>query len=129
MPNKLKKPDALLRGRHLLIVEDNFLILLELEAVLRDAGAETVQTCRTVKDALARADEETLSAGILDVRIGPDSVAPVARRLAARGAPFVFYTGQVENNRLLAEWPNCKIISKPAPPHVIVNAVARLLTA
>jgi DNA-binding response OmpR family regulator len=127
MPIKLNKPDGRLRGTHLLLVEDNFLILLELEAVLRDAGAESIQSCRTVKDALARADDDGISAAILDVRIGRDSVTPVARRLAARGTPFLFYTGQIENDCLLAEWPNCQIISKPAPPHAIVSALGKLL--
>jgi hypothetical protein len=116
-----------LAGAKLLVVEDNYLLLIDLEAVLIDAGADKVEACRTIEDALRVTDGVT--AAILDVRIGPDSVAPVARKLAARGTPFLFYTGQVGNDPMLTEWPNCNTISKPAQPQVIVKAVAELLRA
>jgi DNA-binding response OmpR family regulator len=116
-------------GAKLLIVEDNFLLLMDLEEVLLGAGADQVQPCRTIEDAVRVAEADGISAAILDVRIGADSIAPVARKLAARGTPFIFYTGQLGNDPLVAEWPNCKTISKPAQPQVIVNAVAELLRA
>ena len=117
-----------LAGAQLLIVEDDFLLLMDLEEVLLDAGAD-VQACRTIEDALRLVEKERISAAILDVRIGPDSIAPVARKLAARGTPFLFYTGQLGNDPMMTEWPNSKTISKPALPQVIVKAVAELLRA
>jgi len=118
-----------LAGANLLIVEDNYLLLMDLEAVLLGAGAGGVQPCRTIEDALRLSETEGISAAILDVRIGADSIAPVARKLAARGTPFLFYTGQLGNDPMMTEWQNCKTISKPALPHVIVKAVAELLRA
>jgi DNA-binding response OmpR family regulator len=118
-----------LAGAQVLIVEDNCLLLMDLEEVLLDAGADKVQACRTVEDALRVSESEGISAAVLDVRIGADSIAPVARRLAARGTPFLFYTGQVGNDPMMMEWPNCRTISKPALPQIIVNAVAELLRA
>jgi len=101
---------------------------MDLEEVLLDAGAD-VQACRAIADALRLAEKERISAAILDVRIGPDSIAPVARKLAARGIPFVFYTSQLGNDPMMAEWPNSRTISKPALPQVIVKAVAEMLRA
>src|SRR5262245_19792078 len=115
-----------LSGAQLLIVEDDFLLLLDLEEVLLDAGAQ-VQACRTIEGALLLAEKEGISAAILDVRIGAHSIAPVARKLVARGTPFLFYTGQLGNDPMMTEWPNCTTISKPAQPQVIVKAVAELL--
>ena len=40
-------------GAHLLVVEDDFLISMDLKEVLTDAGAEVVGPCRTVIDAVA----------------------------------------------------------------------------
>jgi len=116
-------------GAKLLIVEDNYLLLVDLEEVLRDAGADEVQACRTIEEALRISETDGISAAILDVRIGTDSIVPVARKLAARGTPFLFYTGQVGNDPMMTEWPNCRTISKPAQPQVLVNAVAELLRA
>jgi DNA-binding response OmpR family regulator len=118
-----------LAGANLLVVEDNYLLLMDLEAVLLGAGADVVQPCRTIEDALRLSETEGISAAILDVRIGADSVAPVARKLAARGTPFLFYTGQLGNDPMMSEWSNCRTISKPALPQVTVKAVAELLRA
>jgi len=118
-----------LAGAQVLIVEDNCLLLMDLEEVLLEAGADGVRACRTVEDALRVSENDGISAAVLDVRIGADSIAPVARKLAARGKPFLFYTGQLGNDPIVTEWPNCKTISKPALPQVIVNAVAELLRA
>jgi DNA-binding response OmpR family regulator len=120
--------NRVLNGARLLIVEDDFLLLMELETVLRDAGAESVQACRTIDEALAAIDAGDFAAAVLDVRIDRDSIGPVARKLAAHGTRIVFYTGQVDNERMMAEWPQCRVLSKPAPPRVIVKTVAELLT-
>ena len=115
-----------LAGAQLLIVEDDFLLLMDLEEVLLDAGAD-VQASRTIEDALRLAEKDGINAAILDVRIGTHSIVPVARKLADRGTPFLFYTGQLGNDPMMTEWPNCKTISKPALPQVIIKAVAELL--
>ena len=64
---------------------------------------------------------------ILDVRIGRESVAPVARELTRRGIPFLFYTGQIGRDRMILEWPDRPVLAKPASSSRIVAAVAALL--
>ena len=108
-----------------LIVEDDFIIAMELESVLCDAGAVVVCSCRTVAEALAHTDD-AFTAAVLDIRLGEQTVAPVARALAARGVPFVFYSGQVETDPIRAEWPASRIVPKPARARAIVDAVAEL---
>ncbi len=117
-----------LHGARMLIVEDDYVIGADLKSVLTDAGAEVVCVCRTVEDALARADEDDFAAALLDFRLGRETAVPVAHQLAARGVPFVFYSGHVEAETIQAEWPHCRIIQKPARPRTIVAAVADLLT-
>jgi len=116
-----------LAGARVLVVEDDFIISMELESTLFDGGAESVSVCRTVKDALLSADGGRFSAAVLDVRLGRETVVPLARLLTLRGIPFVFYTGQVDLDSVRVEWPQCRIISKPAPSRTIVRAVAEAL--
>jgi DNA-binding NtrC family response regulator len=118
--------DSLLKGARVLVVEDDFLILMELEAILSEAGAD-IAGCRTVKDALALAERDGLAAAILDIRLGRETIAPVARELARRGIPFVFYTGQIDTSAMRAEWPDRRFVPKPSQPRAIVKAVAELL--
>jgi DNA-binding NtrC family response regulator len=116
----------MLSGVRVLVVEDEFLIMLELVALLEEAGAVVVGPCSSVKQALALLDHEDFSAAILDVRLGSESVSPVAHELSRRGLPFVFYTGQAHSDPLVAEWPNATVIGKPAAPRAIVTEIARI---
>lgn len=122
-----KTIDVPLRGARVLVVEDDPLLLLELESILQDAGAEIVSCGRNVIDSLNAVKQNGLAAAVLDVRIGRATVAPVARELAERGTPFLFYTGQVEADPALAEWSDHIVLSKPARPAVIVAAIVLLL--
>ena len=116
-----------LNGTRVLVVEDEFIIMLELASLLEDAGAEIVGPFAGMREALAAAQVEAIDAAVLDLRVGNDNIAPVARKLAQRGIPFVFYTGQTETDPMLAEWPGYRVLGKPAEPAVIVAALVRLL--
>lgn len=118
---------AQLSGVRVLVVEDDFFIGLELSSILSDAGATVVGPSNTVAAALLSAADETLSAAILDIRLGTETVAPVARLLAAHHVPFFFYTGQSKTDPVQLEWPDCRILSKPSLPTLIVKAVEALL--
>ncbi len=116
------EPD--LQGAHVLVVEDDLLISMELTSVLTAAGADVIGPSHTVADALSLVDREDISVAILDVRLGDDTVAPVARGLSRRKIPFVFYTGQGNDDPLWQEWPASKVIPKPSLPRSLVAAVA-----
>ena len=102
-------------------------MLMDLEAILRDAGAQMLSLCRTVEEGLAAAEMEGISAAMLDVRLGHDPAAPIARRLDQRSIPFVFYTGQTRDDPTIIEWPNSKLVTKPARPETIVAAILDVL--
>jgi DNA-binding response OmpR family regulator len=111
----------------ILVVEDSIFILMELEAALHDAGVPAVCACRTVHEALSTLEKQPISAAILDVQLDRETSGPVAQRLAERGVPFFFYTGAVEDGPVRREWPECKVVTKPAARHTIVQTVAELL--
>ncbi len=116
-----------LEGAHLLVVEDDFIILLDVEATLLDAGAETVHLAHTVDEGRALAGTKRIDAALLDIRIGQETVAPIARELSARGVPFAFYTGQAEADPVRTEWPDRTLLAKPASARAIVDAIAGVL--
>jgi DNA-binding NtrC family response regulator len=116
-----------LRGTRVMIVEDDVLLLMDLEAILREAGAEIAGGCCNVAEALAAARDCDVTVAILDVRVGRETTAPMARQLVSRGTPFIFYTGQVENDPQLAEWAGYTVLSKPARASAIIDALAGVL--
>jgi ActR/RegA family two-component response regulator len=88
------RADAL-RGRRLLVVEDEYLIAAALERALEDRGAEVVGPAGSVEGALrlVEAEGDRLDGAVLDINLRDERVYPVADALAARGVPFVFLTG------------------------------------
>jgi DNA-binding NtrC family response regulator len=91
---------AALDWRTRTLVEDDFLISMDLKEVFTEAGAEVVGPCRAVLDAVAFVNEENISAELLDIRLTLESVVPVATQLTDRRIPFVFYTGYLDTDKI-----------------------------
>ena len=116
-----------LRGRRILVVEDNALLALSLDEILREVGAVVAGPAATLDAAELLAAENDLSAALLDIRLNGDEVWPVARILASKGVPFVFCTGHFDRTCLPVEWSERPILTKPARAHQIIAALADLV--
>ena len=119
---------AWLEGARVLVVDDEILIALDIEATLVEAGARVVALCLTLQEALVGAALEDVSVATLDIRLGPDTSAAVAALLTERGIPFIFYSGQALPQEMRERWPLSQLIPKPAEPRQLVEAVARSLS-
>ena len=113
-----------LAGRTLLVVEDEFLILLDIQYVLEEAGAAVV-TAASVEEGLRALETGPIDAAVLDVRLPDGEVFPVAERLAARDVPMVFHSGHADRKDLEKQFPSAIALSKPAPEMELVAAVSR----
>lgn len=119
---------APLLGHRILVVEDDALLALGIDEILRDAGAEVVGPAATVEAAGKYAATNGLSAALLDIRLGDGEVWPVAQTLAGKGVPFAFCSGYYDPTSLSAQWPGRPILTKPARPEQIITALAKMLT-
>jgi DNA-binding response OmpR family regulator len=117
-----------LSGVRVLVVEDDSLLALDLEATLVESGAVVVDLCRTLDEAMLRADARDFAVAILDFGLGSETVSPVARRLLDQGVPFVLYTGKSRHEPSLAEWRDCSILEKPASSRELISAVKTVLS-
>jgi CheY-like chemotaxis protein len=89
-------PDAVaLRGRRLLVVEDEYVIAADLTASLEALGVEVAGPAASVAEALTLLENDggRLDGAVLDINLGNERVYPVADVLRGRGIPFVFTTG------------------------------------
>jgi CheY-like chemotaxis protein len=111
--------------RHVLIVEDDIFIALDLERVLDDAGCGVVGPAASVELALAKISVTKLDAALLDVNLGQELVFPVADRLSAEGIPFIFVTGEP---RTVPErhWMR-PVITKPYQAPAVLEALAAVM--
>lgn len=120
---------AALRGRRVLVAEDEYMIAEEIASVLGDAGADVLGPVSNVGDALRLlADEDRIDCALLDVNLRNEVVWPVVDALLARSVPLVLATGYDASAipRAYAHLPRCE---KPATGRDITHALARLLAS
>ena len=120
--------NILIQGAHILIVEDEPLIALDIEVAVRLAGAGVVSAAQTVEQALTMVEAPGLAGAIVDLRLQGQSVRDVVKRLTERSIPFLFYTG-ADDIPTARSWPMIPVVSKPAPPQEVVRLLARLMSA
>lgn len=82
-----------LAGLNVLLVEDEFLIALDAEEMLRELGAASVTIASTFEDAQKRIAEQAFDLALLDVNLNGRKSFPLADMLLKRGTPVVFGTG------------------------------------
>jgi CheY-like chemotaxis protein len=80
-------------GLRILIVEDEFLLAMELEMLLQQGGCVVLGPVSSVGQALAMLDGEPPDVALLDVNLKGERATPIAAALQARGVPFVLITG------------------------------------
>lgn len=80
-------------GRRVLIVEDNALISMELEASLEGAGYNVVGRANSVVEALSVIATTEIDVAVLDVDLGGERSFPIADALSDKGVPYTFATG------------------------------------
>ncbi len=121
-----------LKGKRVLVVEDEVLVSMLVEDELRDAGAEVVGPAPSVGEALrlveAAAADGGISAAVLDINLQGQGVAPVADRLAALGVPFLFATGYGDGCDTGGHGA-APVLGKPFDPARLVAAVEALASA
>jgi DNA-binding response OmpR family regulator len=104
-----------------LVVDDEFLIALELESALQAAGYE-VLTAVTPAEAHALLGQRRVDVAVLDFRMGADSVA-LAHALGTQSIPFFFCTGSLPEE-VEAVFPGVRMITKPFSGGELLAAIA-----
>ena len=101
------------RNKTLLVVEDQLIIALDLEMVLRDQGAANVHVVGTAEDGLRVIASTKFDAAVLDVNLGSSTSFPVARELLRLGIPFIFATGYGNEIEFPPDLRSAPLVSKP----------------
>jgi DNA-binding NtrC family response regulator len=118
---------TVLAGRHVLIVEDEPLIAMDLEMVLNEAGCASVSTATTLADAIAQIGARRFDVAVLDVTLHGSKVYPAADALAERAVPFLFMTGH-STNAMPERHRDRPLLGKPYDPAGLIATVARVVS-
>jgi CheY-like chemotaxis protein len=116
----------LLSDRRVLVVEDEFIVLMMLEEMLADLGCTSVSTAPSVRKALTLVDAHPFDVAMLDVNLGGETSFPIADALATRGVPFLFATGY-DVQSLIDTHCSRPVLRKPFRDRELREALAGLL--
>ena len=89
---------AVLQGKRVLLLEDDFLIATMAAGMLADLGAVVVGPASRIEEAVALAASEELDVAVLDINIRGERSHQVAEALRNRAIPYVFATGYDEKS-------------------------------
>lgn len=107
-----------------LIVEDEMIIAITLEGMLRDLGHEVVGIASRLDEALEMVKTLEFDITILDLNLGGDMTFPVADFLLESNTPFIFSTGYGEgevDGRYVQP-----VLTKPYDEPALVEALGRI---
>jgi PAS domain S-box-containing protein len=115
-----------LKGKRVLIVEDEPLVAMDLESSLTAAGCEVMGTAGTLREARALCADAQCDAALVDVNLGGQPVDELAAALTKRNIPFAFVTGY-GRDALPQGFRDAVVLTKPFEQTGLVATVELLV--
>jgi CheY-like chemotaxis protein len=119
-------PERPPRGPLVLVVEDEFLLAMDLALLLERHGWRVLGPAATVAQALHLLDGGSPPAvALLDVNLRGELVTPVAAALRARGVPFVLASAYDRLDLVAPALAGAPNVGKPTDEARLLAALAR----
>lgn len=128
-PTARTSADTLDSSTRVLLVEDQMLIAMDVEASLQDHGLSDVTTTASAAEAIEKLNGTPPHVAVLDVNLGDETSIPVAEELMRRGIPFVFATGYGDGSMIPSTLSHVPIVRKPYEVADLIAAISSVLPA
>ncbi len=106
-----------------LVVEDEFIIALDLSETVRDMGFRVDGPYADKDHAFIAIDQHMPEFAILDVMTASGEVYPLADALTQAGVPIIFHSGHVRADDIAERYPTAQAVSKPCPPGKLMEMI------
>ena len=110
----------------ILILEDEFLVLMMIEGMLADNGFKHVETATTAAKALALLGAQQFDAAMIDLNLRGENSYDVADELVARRIPFFFCTGNIASD-MREEYRSYPALRKPFDESALAKIFSQIL--
>ena len=118
----------MLSGRTVLVVEEEFLIALDLQRMLEAQAAGPALFARSWNEAAALRDRwEELGLAIVEFRTGETQAIELAADLRSAGVPVVICTSDAAQRRGLPALPGVPVVTKPILETDLARAIGLAL--
>jgi len=116
----------LAKGHHILVVEDEAMIAMLIEDMLRDLGSTPIGPAYTAEQALELISAERIDAAILDINLDGQRTDFVAATLLSKNIPFLFASGYASAG-IDKLFSGQLVLTKPFKQSELERALKRLL--
>ncbi|HMI40310.1 MAG TPA: response regulator [Sphingomicrobium sp.] len=111
---------------HALIIEDEFMIAMAIEDVLRDCGFATFDIAHSMQTAIDAAAQRCPDLITADVQLTPGCGIATVRTIGPKpSTPVIFITGNAQEVR--RRMPHHTVVGKPFSEQTLTYAVAAVL--
>jgi DNA-binding response OmpR family regulator len=121
----MRKQSDRMRGRRVLLVEDEYFVADDLKRSFEEAGAEILGPVPTIDQALQLFESTTgIDAAVLDVNLRGELVYPLVDRLLEARVAIVFVTGY-DASEIPAAYQQIAVCEKPLAIDKVISALER----
>jgi CheY-like chemotaxis protein len=113
--------------QRVIIVEDEYLVALDVEAVLQSMGVETIVIATTLAQARQAVEQDGADCVLLDVSLSDGMSYDFARQLREAGIPFGFVSGYGDTTGFPDDLAQAPLLGKPFGENEIMDFVLDLL--
>jgi len=113
-----------LAGYRVLVLEDEYLIAMDVEQLCRDHGAEDAVLVGDLDMIEAKVAGRHFDVAVIDAMLNGHSTLDFARQLQERNTPFVFATGYDDAAERFADFPGVLVVGKPYGGRELIDAIA-----
>lgn len=120
----------MLNGRTALIVEEEFLIALDIQRMLENEGAGQTLFARTVAEAeQLRAQWPDTAVAVIEWRDQDAAIRQLVEALRAEGIPIVLMTSDVRlrQDASFSQAADIAVVIKPVPEEALAKAIRQVL--
>jgi DNA-binding response OmpR family regulator len=118
----------MVRGKTILVVEDEFIIGMMLRQELERAGATAIGPLSSVADAMKDIESRSVDLVILDAKLAGGSGADLVACLKERRIPYVVVSGY-EKASLPGGLKGAPFVAKPVSMPLLMEAIEAVATA
>ena len=117
------------RPMSILVVEDAFLVGMQLKEDIESLGYSVVGPASSVQKAISLIEHHSIHGAVLDVNLGHENTIPIANRLDELQVPFLFITGYETVSADEQMFSDKTLLRKPILLSDIQNALSILSLA
>ena len=106
-----------------LVVEDEFIIALDVSETVRDLGYALEGPFPDKEKAFLAIEDELPDCAILDVFTGDGEVYPLADVLTEAGVQIIFHSGHISPSEVRQRYPQAWACAKPCSPDKLIDVL------